>query len=193
MEIDAIRSQFHEAAGSYGGWHGRCAERLVALTRIARGDRVLDVGSGTGSAARATLQRVGPTRAVVGIDIAEAMVDRARRDVPDADFVVGAAATLPFAQASFRVVVCSSAIFYLPIQRAMREWARVLVPGGVCVFSTMATDSPRLGVLVRQVAARHGVRLVNPNGIGRPGECARLLSSAAFGVPDVREEEIFGD
>jgi trans-aconitate methyltransferase len=52
-----------------GRWSGRLAKELIAFAGIATGDRVLDVGCGTGSMALALAERPEPA-AIVGIDIA---------------------------------------------------------------------------------------------------------------------------
>lgn len=100
--------------------------------------RVLDLGVGTGRTT-APLRRLG--EAYVGIDVAPAMVDRARELHPDADLRVGDAADLSeHPDGSFDLVVFSyHGIDYLhPDElrvRCLHEIARVLRPGGVFVAS----------------------------------------------------------
>src|SRR5262245_63500718 len=58
-----------------------CAHRLVDLMALAPGAQVLDIATGTGWAAVAAAQRVGPTGTVVGIDISPEMLEQARQKV----------------------------------------------------------------------------------------------------------------
>lgn len=107
--------------------------REVCLELLAdTGDRVLDLGCGPGALA-VPLADAG--RSVIAFDLAPAMVAEARRligrDNTRCGFVVGDAMALPFATASFDVVVTTGVLEYVPdVDLAMSEIARVLRPGG---------------------------------------------------------------
>lgn len=90
--------------------------------------RALDVGTGTGAGARTIRERF-PTADVVGLDVSPAMIAEARRLVPDARFVEGDAAKLPFDDASFDLAAHSNMIPFLD------ETARVLRAGGWTLFA----------------------------------------------------------
>ena len=95
--------------------------------------RVLDVGSGTGLAARLVARRF-PDAEVVGVDLSAAMVAEARRLLPaelDARvrFHVADASQLPFADAEFDLVVLLNMIPFFD------ELARVTAPGGTAVLA----------------------------------------------------------
>jgi SAM-dependent methyltransferase len=80
----------------------------------------------------------------VGIELSPAMAERARAAVPGAEVVVGDASALPFDDASFDVVLASFVVFFLPDPTAaLREWRRVLAPGGRLVISTWGGSDPR--------------------------------------------------
>lgn len=76
---------------------------------------MLDAGTGTGFAAFAAARIVGDDGSVVGVDLAEAMVAEAERfgqGVPNVSFLAGDASHLPFTDARFDAVICSSALIY---------------------------------------------------------------------------------
>ena len=103
---------------------------LIGAARCRDGDRVLDVACGTGVvASRVTLvSRKNCT--VVGIDINEGMLNVARHN-STIEWHQGSAMELPFDAGSFDVVLCQQGLQYFSDRAvAMREMARVLVPGG---------------------------------------------------------------
>jgi SAM-dependent methyltransferase len=85
-----------------GRWSGRLAEALIDIAGIKTGDRVLDVGCGTGSLALALAGRPEPA-AIVGIDIADTYIDYAalRSTDPRLSFETGDAARLDLPTGSF--------------------------------------------------------------------------------------------
>jgi SAM-dependent methyltransferase len=105
------------------------------------GRDVLDAGCGNGYGL-AILQAAGPAR-LVGVDIAEDAVARARSEVGDSTEVVqGDVRDLPFEDDSFDVVVCFEVIEHIEGQdEALVELRRVLRPGGLLLIS-----SPNRGV-----------------------------------------------
>lgn len=72
---NAASDHFDDAPLAFWERHGR---RAVELANLDVGDRVLDVGCGTGASALPAAEAVGPSGRVFGIDIAEAMLERAR-------------------------------------------------------------------------------------------------------------------
>jgi SAM-dependent methyltransferase len=114
----------------------------AALERLpAAPGQVLDLGTGTGKAARAVAQRFSEAE-VVGLDLSPAMIDQARRLLPDelegrVRFEVGDASELPFDDGSFDLVVLMNMIPFF------EELARVTAPGGrVLVASTRGASTP---------------------------------------------------
>jgi ubiquinone/menaquinone biosynthesis C-methylase UbiE len=67
------------ALGLFVGGERRFREKIAAAANLQRGDRVLDVGCGTGTLAALMAQRVGETGEVVGIDLSPRMLAVARR------------------------------------------------------------------------------------------------------------------
>jgi ubiquinone/menaquinone biosynthesis C-methylase UbiE len=98
--------------------------------------RVLDVGTGTGAAARLAT-RLWPDAEVTGIDASEGMISEARRLSTGQRYEVGDASALPFPDASFDAVLLNNMIPFFD------ELARVTAPGGVvAVCYTRAAGTP---------------------------------------------------
>lgn len=127
----AVRAAYDAAAADYDQRHGDARSeqrgRIIDAPqhRVAQGARrVLELGCGTGR----LLARIhAPVR--IGVDISPAMLARARQR--GLAVVAGDAEALPFADRSFDAVLAPRGLFrYLDYERAFRECARVLAPGG---------------------------------------------------------------
>lgn len=106
----------------------RVVEPLLDAAHVGPGDRLLDAATGPGYAAARAAERGA---AVVGVDIADAMVSLARRRYPQLEFCRGDAQALPFGEGSFDAVVGNFGIHHVgDPERAASEFARVLAPGG---------------------------------------------------------------
>jgi ubiquinone/menaquinone biosynthesis C-methylase UbiE len=123
-------------------WTGRAApDRAAALEAGARAvpgspQRILEVGSGSGDGT-AALARVFPGAHITGMDLSEEMVRTAQATNPGPDYVVGDAAEMPFADATFDLVAQLNVPFY------PKELKRVLKPGGqILVASTLGPTTP---------------------------------------------------
>ena len=130
------RRQFGSLATT---WEGRIGpEGLVplgaALDRLSAPPRkVLDLGTGTGKAARVVAKRFPDTK-VVGVDLAPEMVEEAKRLLPSelagrVSFQVADGASLPFAAGEFDLVVLQNMIPFF------EELSRVTAPGGKAIFA----------------------------------------------------------
>ncbi len=117
------------------------ARGLVAVAGPQRGDRVLDIATGTGWAALAAAVAVGQGGQVVGVDIADGMLDKARQKagaagIKNVEFRKADATKLPFEDGTFDMAIAASCLFFMPdMAAAAREWARVVKPGGKVAFS----------------------------------------------------------
>lgn len=120
------------------GRRNRAFGRLAALSRAEAGDRVLDVGCGTGHLTRHMAAQVGPTGKVTGVDPSPPVLDYARRTRQrpggaPCTYREGIAESLDLPDASFDTVVTSLMLHHLPEElrpKALREMHRVLRPGG---------------------------------------------------------------
>jgi ubiquinone/menaquinone biosynthesis C-methylase UbiE len=141
-------------AGTYERFAARLApvqDRLVDALRLAPGERMLDLATGTGEVAvRAALR--GAT--VNGLDIAEPMLEKARRradeEKVEITFDLGDAEYLPYDDDVFDVVASNFGLIFAPDHaNVAAELARVTRPGGRLGF-TAWKPNPKLGELYRR-------------------------------------------
>lgn len=104
---------------------------IAEVAAIGPGDRVLDVGCGTGVLAREAAERVGADGHVIGLDLNEGMLAVARRVRPELEWRHGDAMHLPFEDRAFDAVVSQFMLMFCPDPvAALREMWRVLAPAG---------------------------------------------------------------
>ena len=112
--------------GRYGGG---LAAGLIELAGVSAGDRVLDVGCGTGQLTMALARVVGAEN-VAAIDPSESVVEVSRSRVPEGDIRVASAESLPFADGEFDGVLAQLVVNLTDDPpKAVREMSRVARPG----------------------------------------------------------------
>jgi len=119
------------------GGEQKMRSAIVDLAHLRPGERVLDVGCGTGSLAIAASLKSDPSVAVYGTDAAPEMIEKAREKAAKAgahvDFRPGLVEAIDFPTGNFDVVMNSFMVHHLPgdlKQKAFGEILRVLKPGG---------------------------------------------------------------
>ena len=153
---------------------------------LTKDSRVLDIACGSG---HTTLRIAAATGCTVdGVDIHENAIDEARSAALERGFpsratfqVHDASRALPFDAATFDALICIDAVNHLPDRPSiLGEWARVLKPGGVLVFTDPIVVSGPL--TAREIAIRSsiGFFLFVPPGIDE-----RFLEEAGFVVNEV--------
>jgi SAM-dependent methyltransferase len=118
---------------SMGRWSRRLAGPFIAFSGIADGERVLDVGCGTGSLTFALSQAANLAR-IAAVDYSENFVEAARQKNNDPRITIelADACALPFADASFDRALSLLVLQFIPeADRAVTEMCRVVRPGGV--------------------------------------------------------------
>ena len=172
-EKHAVRRAFERAAATYDGHavlQREVAARLAQhLDPIRLGPaRIVDLGCGTGDSF-AELGRRFPKAGLVGIDLAHAMLERARARSPawkrllrarTPALVCADAERLPLATASAQLVFSNLALQWCRPEMAFAEVARILEAGGLFIFSTFGPDT--LKELRAAFAAVDAYEHVNP-------------------------------
>ena len=155
LEEEQVRAMFDRIAALYdrmnsvmtAGLHRSWRRRAAELARVAPGDRVLDVATGTGDLALELADRVAPGGEVVGIDFSQRMLAIARAKArtsgePDVtvSFQAANALALPFATNEFAsATVGFGARNFADLGRGLAEMVRVVRPGGRVVVLEITT------------------------------------------------------
>jgi SAM-dependent methyltransferase len=167
----------------FGAWAGRVADAAGLTT----GNRVLDVGCGTGVLAREALKRVGQDGQVVGLDLNQGMLAVATRAEPKIEWRQGDAASLPFEDASFDAVISQFALmFFADRVAALSQMWRTLAPAGRLALAVWAPLARARGYqILANVAAQQcgdkaaGV-LSAPFVLGDRAELAKLFAASGI-------------
>jgi SAM-dependent methyltransferase len=126
-----------------------------AIAPILPGETVLDIGCGAGTDLLLAARRVGPTGHAIGLDMTEAMRDRARgcaaaAGLDHVEVHLGDATALPLADATVDVIISNGVLNLVPEkEKAFAEIRRVLRPGGRLQLADIVLDA-ELGEGVRR-------------------------------------------
>ena len=178
---------FGRTAGDYArhraGFPDRMFEELVGKGAVRAGERLLDLGTGTGTLARGFARR---GLVVTGLDVATAMLEQARRLDRDAGvrvrYVVAPAEATGLPDASFDIVSAGQCWHWFERARAVAEARRLLRPGGRVVIAHFDW-LPLAGNVVE--ATERLIRQHNPDwalggGHGLHPKCLADLALAGF-------------
>lgn len=133
-------SDFYDhPANSFWERYGR---RTVERLRLPLGAQVLDVCCGSGASAIPAAEAVGPSGFVLGVDLAENLLNLARakasqRGLNNLNFRQGDLLDLGLPESRFDAAVCVFGIFFVPdMQLAVNELSRLVRPGGQLAITT---------------------------------------------------------
>ncbi|MET7659817.1 methyltransferase domain-containing protein [Streptomyces sp. NPDC005356] len=158
-------------------------EAAVAGLGLRAGDRVLDAGCGTGRALPALRGAVGPSGAVLGVDLTPAMLEAAARAGRDhaGSLMLADVTRLPVRSQSLDAVFGSGLVAHLPQpQENLRELARVVRPGGLlALFHPIGRAA---------LAARQG-RELTPDDLRAEPNLRSLLAGSGWRMTSYVDED----
>jgi len=150
-------------------------DEVVGQLRAHSSARVADIACGTGILADRIERDLHPAQ-VYGVDMSEGMLNQARARSTDVQWLRGPAEQLPFDDGALDAVVTTSAFHFFDQPAALREFHRVLSPGGLAAVSTLSARQllPQRPATSRWKAAHH------PSA----AEMRRLFEDAGFTVAE---------
>ena len=180
-------------------WYGVATRQMLEVARIESGQRILDIAAGAGEPAVSAAERVGPGGYVLATDISEGIIELAlqvarERGLTQIETRAMDGEKLDLPDSSFDAVLCRLGLMYMPHPAtALREWRRVLKPGGrvaVAVFST--PDRNSWGALPASIIRRRAQLpppvpgQPGPFSLGGAGVLEDLFRPAGFADPEIR-------
>ena len=141
---NAASDHFDDGPLAFWDKYGR---RTIERLSLAAGSSVLDVGCGSGASALPAAEAVGPSGQVIGVDLAEKLLNLGRakaaeRGLNNVEFRVGDMTDLGFPDGRFDAVVSVFAIFFVEdMEEQVAELWRMVYPGGRLAITT---SGPRL-------------------------------------------------
>jgi ubiquinone/menaquinone biosynthesis C-methylase UbiE len=129
-------------------------DEVVAQLRDHQSARVADIACGTGILADRIQRDLHPA-AVYGVDMSEGMLKQAQSRSNEVQWLRGPAERLPFDDGAVDAVVTTSAFHFFDQPAALREFHRVLAPGGLAAVSTLSARQPLLQASSRWTPAHN--------------------------------------
>jgi demethylmenaquinone methyltransferase/2-methoxy-6-polyprenyl-1,4-benzoquinol methylase len=165
-ERQAVVNRLFDDSAQYYDWicrlmsagtGSRYRREILEQAGLRPGMKLLDVATGTGLVAREALAILGDARAVVGLDPSAGMLHECRKAVP-VRVVRGLGEALPFGERQFDMVSMGYALRHVSdLDRAFREYRRVLRPEGRVVVMEIVRPRSRLGTLVLRLALQYAL------------------------------------
>jgi ubiquinone/menaquinone biosynthesis C-methylase UbiE len=175
-------SQYDVFTGLIGLGVNRPNSRMVVeMAKVKTGDKVLDVGCGTGNLTLTARKYTGESGSAYGIDSSLEMIDLARKKAKhlgsETNFDVGLIEKIAFPNATFDVVISRLVIHHLPDdlkRQGFAEILRVLKPGGL--FFLADFNPPTNPILAHITSALVGPTMMQSNVLSIPS----MLNEAGF-------------
>jgi ubiquinone/menaquinone biosynthesis C-methylase UbiE len=151
-------------------------DEVIAALNHSGASRIADIACGTGILAGRIARELHPEE-VYGVDMSDGMLAQAKTRSSDVQWRKGPAEHLPFEDGTLDAVVTTSAFHFFDQPAALREFHRVLAPGGLAAVATL---SPRQVLPLHRLSANR----LNPAHNPSPAEMRTLFEDAGFRVSD---------
>ena len=167
----------------------------TAIDALQPGEVVVDLGSGAGMDSFLAARQVGASGRVIGIDMTDAMLEKARENArrggfENVEFRKGIIEELPLEDESVDVILSNCVINLSPEkQRVYAEAYRVLKPGGRIMVSDVVLEQPLPAKILESVAVYIGC----VGGASLREEYLETIRKAGFSEVRVEREACFGD
>lgn len=198
-----VLNTFETVAASYDNPATRffhcCGDRLISKLNPGTGSQILDVATGTGAVALPAALAVAPHGRVQAIDLSNAMLDRALHNLQKAgisniDFHVMDGEHLEFKHDYFDYVTCSFGLFFFnDMQSGLKEWLRVMKPGGQIMLTSFNESAFRpLADIFKRDMAEYGIEIPQEKWrhLTNRDDCQALLESAGFNEISIEAEQM---
>ncbi|MDJ0736841.1 MAG: methyltransferase domain-containing protein [Nostocaceae cyanobacterium] len=170
-----------------GEWHPKEARKLLNMVPVKKGDKILDIATGTGLLAIDAAQKIGTTGHVIGVDFSPVMLNQAREKITalglnNIELIESDAELIEFASNSFDAIFCCSALVFIPdIPAILVKWYDWLKFGGYIAFSTPG-ETAYMSSLQMEICQRlFNIKLphiLEP--LNTPEKCRHLLQRVGF-------------
>jgi ubiquinone/menaquinone biosynthesis C-methylase UbiE len=156
-------------------------DAVVSALRLAGAKRILDVGCGTGILA-ARIERELSPEVVYGCDPSAGMLEKARERSATVNWIQGTAEALPLEDGAVDAVTTTEAFQFFDQPAALREFHRVLEPGGHVAIAVITPAVPLPGAVLERIPATWHT----------PAGMRRLVEDAGFQVIRQRRLRLVG-
>lgn len=150
-------------------------DEVIAQLRAHHARKIADIACGTGVLSDRIARELQPDE-IYGIDMSEGMLDQARARTDRVQWMRGPAEQLPFDDGALDAVVTTSAFHFFDQPAALREFHRVLAPGGMVAVAAL---SARQQLLQAPSASRF-----KPQHNASPAEMRAMFQAAGFVISD---------
>lgn len=203
MDKEIVTETFNLLAKTYNHSSPRffpfTADQMVGMLRPKPGTKILDVATGTGFVAMA--QAVGQHGRVIGVDLSDSMLAEAENackkfGYDNVDLFCMDGTKLDFKNNYFDYVSCSFGLFFMPdMAAALKEWRRVLKPGGIVIFSCFdKTAFAPLADHLFETLKKYGVDMDNKAPaaarLNTEHACRAIVNEAGFDKHEVQSIQV---
>jgi ubiquinone/menaquinone biosynthesis C-methylase UbiE len=150
-------------------------DEVIAQLRAHRSRKIADIACGTGILSDRIERELKPAE-IYGIDMSDGMLDQARTRSNRVKWLRGPAERLPFDDGTLDAVVTTSAFHFFDQPAALREFHRVLIPGGLAAVAALSARQSLLQA--------PGANMWKPQHNPSLPEMRRLFEDAGFTVSD---------